>query len=103
VKVKILPLLSEKFEILPLLLLKFTGILPLKLESFKQFPTSENRNLSTFGRSAFNHMRTQNQHNMQSTSNGNVTNLTGSTFPKRPNNLNNEIKKIKNLYFRDSF
>lgn len=61
--------------------------------------TSENRNLSTFGRSAFNHMRTQNQHNMQSTSNGNVTNLTGSTFPKRPNNLTSQSSDhIQMLY-----
>ena len=61
--------------------------------------TSENRNLSTFGRSAFNHMRTQNQHNMQSTSNGNVTNLTGSTFPKRPSNLTSQSSDhIQMLY-----
>jgi hypothetical protein len=44
-------------------------------------------------------MRTQNQHNMQSTSNGNVTNLTGSTFPKRPNNLTSQSSDhIQMLY-----
>jgi hypothetical protein len=36
---------------------------------------------------------------MQSTSNGNVTNLTGSTFPKRPSNLTSQSSDhIQMLY-----
>lgn len=76
----------------------YTGITFIKQGTNFPVQTSENRGLSSFGRSAFNHTRTQNQNNM-STNNGNVPNFMGTTFNKRPNSLTTQSSDhIQMLY-----
>ncbi|XP_076108116.1 uncharacterized protein LOC143076268 isoform X2 [Mytilus galloprovincialis] len=70
--------------------------------SFSPQSIGNSRNLSTFGQSAFNHMSSQPQSNLQSTNNmnnGSIPNFNGTTFNKRPNNLTSQSSNhIQMLY-----